>query len=339
MVRNAPAGHSDHDPRRRGSGQNRVFRRAARAGDESPLASAMVLLLRTKERWPARPPRRRSRRQSRSPDAGPAIRRSCRRVRAGARPDPDDDQVRIQYATCLFAAERNEDARKQFEIERRRRGERPGLNYYLGQLDLRANDFACASNSSRPWNPFRPSQRLALYRPGLPVTGAAGECDGVPGAGGEGNPQDPEVHYRLARVYSVPGAAPSGREYKLYRDSHESQRLAEEGGRIARRPARAAHRKRTPFVSVCRIRRLPRLGFLGQLYSGHGAFVDSVEPLRQAVRVDPCCSMPGRRSVSAFTGWSATGRRFLRCGRPSRLTRNFSTRYFARLHAPRPGRR
>ncbi len=44
--------------------------------------------------------------------------------------DPDNDAVRIQYATCLFAAERNEDARKQFEIERQRQGDRPGLNYY-----------------------------------------------------------------------------------------------------------------------------------------------------------------------------------------------------------------
>jgi len=30
--------------------------------------------------------------------------------------DPNNDEVRIRYATCLFAQERNAEARKQFEI-------------------------------------------------------------------------------------------------------------------------------------------------------------------------------------------------------------------------------
>src|ERR1022692_2813135 len=54
--------------------------------------------------------------------------------------DPNNDEVRIRYATCLFAQQRDGEARKQFEIERQRLGDRPGLNYYLGRLDLRAND-------------------------------------------------------------------------------------------------------------------------------------------------------------------------------------------------------
>src|ERR1039458_10476703 len=51
--------------------------------------------------------------------------------------DPNNDEVRIRYATCLFAQQRDGEARKQFEIERQRLGDRPGLNYYLGRLDLR----------------------------------------------------------------------------------------------------------------------------------------------------------------------------------------------------------
>src|ERR1700722_17160858 len=43
--------------------------------------------------------------------------------------DPNNDVVRIQYATCLFAQERDDEARKQFEIERKRLGDKPGLNY------------------------------------------------------------------------------------------------------------------------------------------------------------------------------------------------------------------
>src|ERR1035438_4206183 len=44
--------------------------------------------------------------------------------------DPNNDAVRIQYATCLFIQERDDEARKQFEIERKRLGDRPGLSYY-----------------------------------------------------------------------------------------------------------------------------------------------------------------------------------------------------------------
>src|SRR5580693_4617499 len=64
--------------------------------------------------------------------------------------DPNNDEVRIQYATCLFAGERNGEARKQFEIERQRLGDRPGLNYFLGRLDLRANDFTSAIKKLAP---------------------------------------------------------------------------------------------------------------------------------------------------------------------------------------------
>ena len=42
--------------------------------------------------------------------------------------DPNNDEVRIRYATCLFAQYRNDEARKQFEIERQKLGDRPGLS-------------------------------------------------------------------------------------------------------------------------------------------------------------------------------------------------------------------
>ncbi len=59
--------------------------------------------------------------------------------------EPNNVPLRIQYATCLFAQERNDDARRQFEMVRQRVGDSPGISYYLGILDLRANDFTVAA--------------------------------------------------------------------------------------------------------------------------------------------------------------------------------------------------
>jgi thioredoxin-like negative regulator of GroEL len=76
---------------------------------------------------------------------------------------PSDDTVRIQYATCLFVQERDEEARKQFEMERQRLGEQPGLNYFLGQLDLRANDFSAAIRRLEPLATNAAFPKAAFY--------------------------------------------------------------------------------------------------------------------------------------------------------------------------------
>ena len=78
--------------------------------------------------------------------------------------DPNNDTVRIQYATCLFIEENDEQSREQFEIERRRLGDLPGLTYYLGRLDLRASDFAQAIHRLEPLaaNPAFPKASFYL---------------------------------------------------------------------------------------------------------------------------------------------------------------------------------
>ena len=204
---------------------------------------------------------------------------------------PENDQLRVQYAACLFAAERNDEARKQFEIERRRLGEQPGLNYYLGQLDLRANDFASAIKKLTPLESVpglsKSSLYLGLAYQALGQQARALECLE---RAAKGNPQDPEVHYRLARAYAAAArGADADAEYKLYRASHELQRLVEEEGQecldaLRSKPIEAAR-------PVCQRLSDPadsrRMAFLGQLYAEHGAFADAVEPLRQAVRLDP----------------------------------------------------
>lgn len=244
---------------------------------------------------------------------------------------PNDDNLRIQYATCLFAAERNEDARKQFEIERQRQGEWPGLNYYLGRLDLRANDYASAIKRLTPLESIAAFSNVSLYI-GLAYLSLGQQAKALEclERAARNDPRDPEVHYRLGRVYSLAGRTEdANREYKLYRDCRENQRLAEQEGRdcidaLHTQPIAQAR-------AVCQRLSDPkdarRLSFLGQLYSQNGAFADSLDPLRQAVALDP----------SLFDAWQALGFSLYRLNRfqealsPLRKAVSLNPRYFDAL--------
>jgi len=245
--------------------------------------------------------------------------------------DPNNDQVRIQYATCLFAEERNEEARRQFEIERRRFGDAPGLSYYLGRLDLRANDYASAIQRLAPLESNPAFLKAPLYL-GLAYMGAgqparALECLAV---AAKRNPRDPEVHYRLARAYSMANRDDeANREYKLYRETTENQRLAEIGG------SDCADALRIRPIAQARVICQPladpddshRLILLGQLYCDHRAFADAVEPLRRATELDP----------ESFDAWQYLGLSLFRLERyaealpPLRKAASLNPQYFSSL--------
>jgi len=215
--------------------------------------------------------------------------------------DPNDDVVRIQYATCLFAQERNDEARKQFEIERQRLGDRNGLSYYLGRLDLRANDFTSAIKKLAPLESDPALSEVSFY------LGVAYMSAGQPARALEclkraarNNPRDPQVHYRLGRVYSLAGRADDAdREYKLYRNCLESQRFAEQEGHECKDALRTEAIAQAHIVCqrIADPKDSRRLILLGQLYSENGAFSDAIEPLRQAVKLDP----------ESFDAWNSLG--------------------------------
>ncbi len=205
--------------------------------------------------------------------------------------EPDNDLVRIQYATCLFMQERNEEARKQFEIERQRSGEQPGINYFLGQLDLRASDFASAIRRLEPLgaNPAFPKASLYL---GLAYmsNGQSALALAALERAAKNNPYDPEAHYRLARIYSMTGRdEDAARQYKIYDDVREMQRFVEQEGRACMDALSKQPRQRAR--EVCQTLADPkdarRMLMLGQLYAGGGWFADALEPLRAAAKLDP----------------------------------------------------
>jgi Flp pilus assembly protein TadD len=57
---------------------------------------------------------------------------------------PNDPRIHLQYAVCLLNLGRNEEARKEFEKVRDMAGESRYVTYYLGRIDLLANDYESA---------------------------------------------------------------------------------------------------------------------------------------------------------------------------------------------------
>jgi Flp pilus assembly protein TadD len=245
--------------------------------------------------------------------------------------DPNNDEVRIRYATCLFAQQRNVEARKQFEIEGQRLGDRPGLTYYLGRLDLRANDFTSAIKKLAPLESDPALSDVSFYL-GVAYTSAgqqarAQEC--LERAARK-NPRDPEVHYRLGRVYSLAGRTnDADREYKLYRDWQESQRIAEQDGRECKEALRTQPIAQARIVCqrIADPKDSRRLILLGELYSANGSFSDAIEPLRQAVKLDP----------ESFDGWNNLGLSLFRLKRyqealaPLRKAASLNPQFFGTL--------
>lgn len=245
--------------------------------------------------------------------------------------DPNNDDVRIQYATCLFAEERNDEARKQFEMERQRLGDRPGLDYYLGRLDLRAGDSTSAIKTLAPLESSPALSKASLYL-GLAYLSAGQQARALEclERAARNNPRDPEAHYRLARVYSMAGRADDAdREYGLYSDWRENQRVAEQYGRecINALSAQPIAQARTVCQRIADPNDARRLILLGQLYSEHGAFSDSIEPFQQAVKLES----------DSFEAWQGLGQSLFRLKRyqealpPLRKASDLNPRYFDTL--------
>ena len=244
---------------------------------------------------------------------------------------PDNDEIRIQYATCLFAQERNEDARKQFEIERRRLGDQPGLSYFLGRLALRAGDDSSAIRHLSPLQSNPAFSKASLYL-GLAYL-SAGETSRAMESlerAVQKNPRDPEVHYRLARAYSIAGRTDdANREYNSYREWRENQRVTQQSEAECRSALRQPDLAQAR--GVCQLlwdsNDPRRLLLLGQLYTENGAYRDALDPLLRAVELDS----------ASFEAWQYLGlslfrlKRYQEALKPLRQAVSLNPQYFNSL--------
>jgi len=205
--------------------------------------------------------------------------------------EPNNAEAHFQDAVCLLALGRNDDARTQFEQVEKLKGSSRYVTYYLGRLDLLANDYPSAIKrlSAVAANPPFPDTYFHL--------GVAYVSSGDTGKGiawlekaVKLTPSDYRVHYRLARAYSTAGREQdAAHEYALYSQYLSQHKSTETDARacseaLRTQSADAAH-------DVCQHMFDPndpeKLTLLGQLYGEAGQFPQALDPLNRAVQLDP----------------------------------------------------
>lgn len=203
---------------------------------------------------------------------------------------PSDPRAHFEYGVCLLSLGRNDEARAQFEQVRKLAGDSRYVTYYLGRLDLLANDYPSAIKrlSSVAANPPFPDTAFHL---GVAYISSGDTENGIKWLerAAKLQPTDYRVHYRLARAYSTAGREQDAAgEYKLYEQYLSQHKNTETEARACTDALRA----QSPTAhDACQKMFDPndpeKLTLLGQLYGEAGAFQPAIDPLKRAVELDP----------------------------------------------------
>ena len=200
--------------------------------------------------------------------------------------DPRLLRPRYQYAVCLMALARNDEARKEFErLQEAESSGDAGVLYYLGRLDLLADDFPAAIGKLEVIAKNPPYPDTAFYL-GVAFIGKRDLQKGVDwlAKAAELAPRDFRVHYRLARAYSALGRdAEARREYDLFTQLREGYNDG------ARQSLACSDALRTRPIDEARVtcRRLfdpndpDKLTLLGILFGRNGAYGEAIDPSRK----------------------------------------------------------
>lgn len=222
---------------------------------------------------------------------------------------PNDPRVHLQYAVCLFNLGRNDEARKEFERVRDIAGESRYVTYYLGRIDLLANDYesaikllgAAAANPPFPDTAFHLGVAYASFGDDKAAIQWLEQAV-------KASPQDYRVHYRLARAYSSAGREQdAGREYGLYNRLLGGHKTTEKEARECSDALRT--QPATSASEVCYRMFDPndpeKLTVLGQLLGEGGAYELALDPLQRATHLD----------VKSFEAWHDLGLTYFRLER------------------------
>ncbi|HEX8836924.1 MAG TPA: tetratricopeptide repeat protein [Candidatus Acidoferrum sp.] len=217
-----------------------------------------------------------------------------------------DPKAHFEFAVCLLSLGRNDEARGQFEEVRKLAGESPYVTYYLGRLDLLANDYPSAIKrlGSLAEDPPFPDTAFHL---GVAYISSGDVARGIKWLERAAKllPRDYRVHYRLARAYSSAGREQEAtREYGLYSELRDEHKNTEKDVR----DCTGALRTELPAAAreVCHRIYDPndadKLTLLGQLFGDAGAFAEALDPLTRAVELDP----------NSFEAWHNLGVTYFR---------------------------
>lgn len=220
-----------------------------------------------------------------------------------------DPKAHLEFAVCLLSLGRNEEARRQFEEVRKLAGESRYVTYYLGRLDLLANDYASAIKrlGSVAEDPPFPDTAFHL---GVAYISSGDIEQGTKWLERAAKllPRDYRVHYRLARAYSSGGhEKDANREFELYSQLRDEHKNTEKDVR----DCTSALRAEPPADALEACRRIydpndaDKLTLLGQLFGDAGVFAEALEPLNRAVQLD----------ANSFEAWHNLGVTYFRLNR------------------------
>jgi Flp pilus assembly protein TadD len=224
--------------------------------------------------------------------------------RAALRLDPTlVMRARFPLAVALFEMKQSDEARREFEAVRREVGEHPNISYYLGRLDLMADDFAGAVRNLSKAIAMPPFPDTAYY------LGVACFKHGDPAAAekwlkqaAEANPRDSLARYQLAMLYRKQGREEEAR--KAFAESAELRRRDTDESEMRTQCAQKLDTgPRAEARAFCQRLYDPddaeRLTALGTIYGQHGDLEAALEPLRRAAALAP--ERPQMQYNLAFT--------------------------------------
>jgi Flp pilus assembly protein TadD len=224
---------------------------------------------------------------------------------------PKNPRAHFQFAVCLLALGRNEEARRQFEDVQQLGGKSRYVTYYLGRLDLLSNNYAQAIKrlASVVQDPPFPD---AAFHLGVAYVSSGNDVEGVRWLERALKllPDDYRVHYRLARAYSSAGREQEAdREYTLYTQFRNEHKNTEADARACAGALRT--QPPTSAREICHRIYDPndadKLTLLGQLFGDAGVFAEALDPLTRAVQLDP----------KSFEAWHNLGVTYFRLERYS----------------------
>jgi tetratricopeptide (TPR) repeat protein len=200
-------------------------------------------------------------------------------------------RARFPLAVALFEMKKPEAARREFEAVRREVGDHPNLSYYLGRLDLEAQNFEGAiQNLGKAVE--KPPFPDAAYYFGYAYfkQGDLANAEKWLKQASELTPRDARVPYQLALVYRKLGKEEEARKAmelsseQRRRDSKESQLRMECAQKLDRGPRADA---RALCEQLYDPDNLEQLTALGTLYGQHGDSEAALKPLRRAAELAP----------------------------------------------------
>jgi tetratricopeptide (TPR) repeat protein len=205
--------------------------------------------------------------------------------------DPGLIRARYQLAVCWFALGKMQEARDEFERLEKETGGDASITYYLARLALRAGDAEAAIRKLLPLMKAPPFSDTAYYLGTAYLEkGAFEQAEKWLRVAAQADPRDYRVPDHLARAYQR-----EGRKVEAEKQFEISARLRQSYDMASMEAVACSQLLETKSLDQARpaCQQLfdsndpDKLTTLGLLYGQHGLYVDAVQPLEIASRLDP----------------------------------------------------